>query len=156
MTSHQPNRPTHAAFTHRARPWRRAALLVAAGLVAAAVGAPVSAQYRQEGGRALDANPRAGSGGRNDEAGSNAGSGTGSYVATSGAFVNDLRNRALNLGLDSTARPAELILSTFDQTNQPAYLTASPLQGVRVWDTGQNLSNFLITSSTGDLLRSGE
>ena len=243
MTSQHDGR-TEAASTREARPWRRAALLVAAGVVAAALAAPASAQYRQDGGRALDANPRAGSGGRNDEPGSNAGtgpgrsplvtgnqivtgnvtagrqfrdrvgytdpsefrditsssfssdrfvrdsagvpqrvggiptqidlsqpqayygservappppgyipagSGTGSYVATAGAFVNDLRNRTLNLGLESTARPAELILSTFDHTNQPALLTASPLQGVRVWDTGQNISNLLITGTTGQL-----
>src|SRR6476659_4159901 len=49
------------------RPWRRAALMVAAGLVSAALAAPASAQYRQDNGRALDANTRAGSGGQNDD-----------------------------------------------------------------------------------------
>src|SRR5687768_10575208 len=50
------------------RHWRGAAVLVAAGLVSAALSAPASAQVRQEGaGRGLDANPRAGSAGRNDD-----------------------------------------------------------------------------------------
>ena len=58
--------PHYAQQTHGPRPWRRAALLVAAGLVSAALAAPASAQYRQDNGRALDANPRAGSNGEND------------------------------------------------------------------------------------------
>src|SRR5206468_11767001 len=74
MTSQHDGR-TEAASTREARPWRRAALLVAAGVVAAALAAPASPQYRQDGGRALDANPRAGSRGRNDQPGPQPGAG---------------------------------------------------------------------------------
>jgi hypothetical protein len=45
-------------------------LALAAGLVSTALAAPAYAQYHQDNGRALDANPRAGSGGRNDDTGS--------------------------------------------------------------------------------------
>src|SRR5689334_19408617 len=65
---HNTRRPhtSHPFTTPDVRPWRRAALLVAAGLVSVALANPASAQYRQDNGRALDANPRAGSGGQND------------------------------------------------------------------------------------------
>ena len=228
-TAHRnPRRPdaSQSSTTPVLRPWRRAALLVAAGLVSAALAGPASAQYRQDNGRALDANPRAGSGGQND-----GGTGTGrnplvtgnqiitgnvtagrqfrgpvgytdpsafrgptsgmftsdrfirdsagtptsvngvvqsridltrpqafygsqratplppgyvptvgasgGYVATdSAALANNVRNQSLNLGLDSTARPGELTLPTFDQANQSTMLSASPLYGVRVWQNG--------------------
>src|SRR5688572_12854712 len=69
--------PTPASMTS----WRRAAVLVAAGLVSAALAAPASAQYRRENaGRALDANPRSGSYGSNDDPRSNRALGRGPLV----------------------------------------------------------------------------
>jgi tetratricopeptide (TPR) repeat protein len=62
---------------------------------------------------------------------------TGGYVATDRAVLaNDIRNRSLNLGLDSTARPGELMLPSMDQASQITMLSASPLYGVRVWQNG--------------------
>jgi hypothetical protein len=48
--------------------WQRAALVVAAGLLAGVAATPASAQFRKDDGRALDANPRSGSGGQNETA----------------------------------------------------------------------------------------
>ena len=234
--------PIHVDHAAPSR-WRKAALFVAAGLVSAALAGPASAQVRQEGGRALDANPRAGSGGRNDSPGGpgrnplvtgnqivtgNVTAGrefrgptgytdvsefravtsglpsdrfvrdsagvprsvggiqtqidmtrpqafygsqrvtpppagyvptvgaTGGYVASNSAALNtNFRARSLDLGLDSTARPGELILSTLDQANQQTYLSASPLQGVRVWEAGQ-LPNSLMLDRPGQGTRPGE
>jgi hypothetical protein len=48
--------------------WQRAAMVVAAGLFAGVAATPASAQFRKDDGRALDANPRSGSGGQNEAA----------------------------------------------------------------------------------------
>ena len=63
--------------------WQRAALLVAAGLLTGALATPASAQFRKDDGRALDANPRAGSGGQNDAGPNRAGPAvTGNQIIT--------------------------------------------------------------------------
>src|SRR4051794_2925131 len=225
--------------------WRRSALLVAAGLVSAALARPASAQYLQDNGRALDANPRAGSSGRNDNgAGVAPGRGplvtgnqiitgnvtagrqfrdvvgytdpsafrgptaglvgdrfirgsagvpspmggpqvnlsqptafygseravpppagwvptvgaTGGYIPSGANVVNPgLGVRTFNQGLDSTFRTGELVLPTLDSaTNQPALLTASPLYGVRVWQSGVNPNDFLAPGVPRDRAGQGD
>ena len=49
---------------------------------------------------------------------------TGGYVATdSAALANTIRNRSLSLGLDSAARPGELMLPTLDQSKSTGLVT---------------------------------
>src|SRR5688572_26239411 len=59
----------------RTADWRRAATVVAAGLLAAAgilaTATPAGAQFRREDGRALDSNKRVGSNGQNEPGSSN-------------------------------------------------------------------------------------
>src|SRR5206468_10725525 len=69
----------------RATTWRRMRGVAAAAMVSAALASPTFAQYRQENGRALDANPRAGSGGQNDAPNQGLGRGplvTGNQIVT--------------------------------------------------------------------------
>src|SRR5688500_5721813 len=88
MTSQTPPFATEQPATQPTarRDWRRAAVLVAAGLLATAglVVPSASAQQRSENdGRALDRNSRVGSGGRNDNAAPGAGGPGGAYGRSS-------------------------------------------------------------------------
>ena len=87
MTSrnHQLATPANVAPPPRDRRLRRAALFVAAGVVSAVLADSAPAQQLQDNGRALDANPRAGSFGRNDGVGARAIGGqmvTGNQIVT--------------------------------------------------------------------------